>query len=88
MTNSQFSVVGGFWALPEAVQVDGAPTLTITPSAPGFTIISWTPNTPGFVLQETWSLSTANWTNSLSGSTNPVTLPAIVGPKFFRLRKP
>jgi len=88
MTNGQFSIVGGFWVLPQAVQVHGAPTLTIIRAAPGFAAISWTPATQGFVLQETWSLSTANWTNSPSGSTNPVTLPAIGGARFFRLRKP
>jgi hypothetical protein len=53
MTNGQYSVTGGFWALPQAVQTVGAPTLTIAPATPGFATISWTPNTPGFVLQET-----------------------------------
>ena len=35
MTNGQYSVTGGFWALPTAIQVSGAPTLTIVPAAPG-----------------------------------------------------
>jgi len=35
MSNGPYSVNGGFWALPTAVQVTGAPTLTITPAAPG-----------------------------------------------------
>ena len=72
MTNGQYSVTGGFWALPTAIQVGGAPTLTIAPATPGNASISWTPNTPGFVLQETWVLSPANWTNSVSGATNPI----------------
>ncbi|PWU22037.1 MAG: hypothetical protein C5B50_00325 [Verrucomicrobia bacterium] len=88
MTNGQFSVTGGFWALPQAVQVEGAPLLTIAPAAPGSATISWTPNTPGFVLQETWSLTPANWTNSLSGSTNPVSFSTAAAAKYFRLRKP
>ena len=87
MTNGQFSVTGGFWVLPQVIQVEGAPTLVIAPAAPGYATISWTPNTPGFLLQETWSLSPANWTNSPSGSTNPVTLPVTGGAKFFRLGK-
>src|SRR5262252_7585583 len=70
MTNGQFSVSGGFWALPTAVQTLGAPTLAIVPAAPGLATISWSPPTPGFVLQETWSLSTPNWTNSPSSATN------------------
>jgi hypothetical protein len=88
MTNGQYSVTGGFWNLPTAVQVTGAPTLTIAPAAPGQAAISWTPNTPGFVLQETWSLSPANWTNAPSGATNPVIVPATLPTKFYRLFKP
>ena len=88
MTNAQYSVAGGFWALPTAIQVTGAPTLTIVPVTPGNATISWTPNTPGFVLQETWSLSPSNWTNSVSGSTNPITLPTTAAARFYRLFKP
>lgn len=88
MTNGQFSVTGGYWVLPQAVQTEGAPTLTIGPASPGFATISWTPNTPGFVLQETPNLSPPNWTNSVSGSTNPVVIQTTVPAKFFRLHKP
>ena len=88
MTNGQFSITGGFWALPTAVQTLGAPTLIIVPAAPGFATISWTPNTPGFVLQETLSLSLPNWTNSISGATNPITVSATLPSKFYRLIKP
>ena len=88
MTNGQYSVTGGFWALPLTVQVAGAPMLTIVPAAPGQATISWTPDTPGFVLQETWTLSPANWTNAPSGATNSVTVPATLPIKFYRLFKP
>jgi len=88
MTNGRYSVTGGFWALPQAVQQTGAPTLTIAPAAPGQATISWTPNTPGFVLQESLSLSAANWTNSPSGTMNPTTVPTGTSIKFYRLFKP
>jgi hypothetical protein len=88
MTNGQYSVTGGFWALPTAIQVDEAPTLTIVPATPGNATVSWTPDTPGWVLQETWVLSPANWTNSPSGSTNPIVVPATLPTKFYRLFKP
>ncbi len=88
MTNGQYSVTGGFWALPTAIQVTGAPTLTIVPATPGNATIWWTPNTPGFALQETLVLSPANWTNSLSGATNPIIVPATLPAKFYRLFKP
>jgi len=88
ITNGQFSVTGGFWVLPQAVQTEGAPTLTVVPATPGFATISWTPNTPGFVLQETPSLSPPTWTNCVSGSANPVVIQTTVPIKFFRLHKP
>jgi hypothetical protein len=88
MTGGPYSHTGGFWALPTAIQTDGAPTLMIAPATPGNATISWTPETPGFVLQETLSLSPTNWMNSVSGSTNPVVVPATVPTKFYRLFKP
>ena len=88
MTNGQYSVTGGFWVLPTAVQVTGAPTLTLIPATPGNATILWTPNTPGFVLQEILNLATTNWINSVSGSTNPIVVPAMLPTKFYRLFKP
>jgi hypothetical protein len=81
-------VTGGFWALPTAVQIPGAPLLSIVASGPGQVSISWSPKTPGFVLQESLSLSTTNWLNSVSGGTNPVNVPAVPPAKFYRLFKP
>lgn len=88
MTNGQYSVAGGFWVLPTAIQIVGGPTLAIVPATPGNATISWSPNAPGFVLQETWVLSPANWTNSVSGATNPIVVPATLPAKFYRLSKP
>lgn len=88
MTNAQYSVTGGFWVLPAAVQTAGAPTLTIVPATPGNASLSWTPASPGFVLQETLSLSPTNWVNSPSGTTNPTTVPATLPTKFYRMFKP
>jgi hypothetical protein len=87
MTNAQYSLTGGFWSL-IAVQTPGAPTLTIVPAAAGQATLSWTPDTPGFVMQETTSLSTTNWTNSASGTNNPVTVTVPGNTKFYRLFKP
>jgi hypothetical protein len=87
MTNGQFAVTGGFWALPTAVQITNAPTLTIISAGTGLAQISWTPNLPGFVLQETWSLAPGNWTNTPSGAANPIVVPATLPTKFYRLFK-
>ncbi|NOS70577.1 MAG: LamG domain-containing protein [Verrucomicrobia bacterium] len=88
LTNNQYALAGGFWALPTAIQVTGAPTLTIAPATPGNATISWTPNTSGFVLQETLSLSPTNWVNAPSGTINPIVVPATLPTKFYRLFKP
>jgi hypothetical protein len=88
LTNGQYSVTGGFWALPVAVQATKAPALTIARSGPGQARISWTPDTTGFVLEEAVSLSPTNWVNSPSGAANPVTVPATLPRKFYRLYKP
>ena len=88
MTNGQYSVTGGFWVLPTVIQTGEAPTLTIVPATPGNATLSWTPDTPGWILQETWVLSPANWTNSPSGSTNPVLVLATLPTRFYRLFKP
>ena len=86
MSGGSFTLDGGFWSI-GLVQTAGAPLLSISRAAPGFAIISWTPTTPGFVLQETASLSPPNWTNSLSGATNPITVPTTGSMMYFRLKQ-
>ena len=89
MTGGQFSLTGGFWAMPTLIQTPGAPTLSITNAAPGFATLWWTPPSgTNWVLQERLSLSTGTWTNSPSGSTNPVIVPTTLPTKFYRLFKP
>jgi hypothetical protein len=88
LTSGQYSVTDGFWALPTAIQVAGAPTLKIARSGPGQVTISWSPEVAGYILQETAVLAPANWTNSLSGGTNPVMVPMNRPAKFYRLFKP
>ena len=87
MSGGSFTLVGGFWALPAAVQTPGAPVLTITHAGPAFVGISWSPPTPGFVLQFCPTLSPPAWTNAPTGATNPVTLPDVLAARFYRLKK-
>lgn len=88
-TNGIYSVTGGYWTLPVAVQTPGGPELSIERVNASQARISWTPATPGYVLQEATTLSPPNWANSPSGAANPVTvnstLPLI---KAYRLVKP
>jgi len=87
MSGGNFTLDGGFWGGVFAVQVAGAPTLQIQGSGPNYTL-SWSPSTPGFVLQMNTSLSPLSWTNAPSGPTNPASVPATPGSRFFRLRQP
>lgn len=86
-TNGPYAVAGGFWALPIAIQVPGAPTLSISAAGNGQATLSWSASAGGFVLQETLSLTTANWLDCPSGSTNPVTVRASSPVKYYRLHK-
>ena len=85
MTNGNYCLVGGFWALPVAVQTPGAPTLHITNASPGSFTLWWTPNTPGFTLQVSDSLAFTSWTTAPSGTNNPAVVPATAPRLFFRL---
>jgi hypothetical protein len=89
MTNGQYAVTGGFWALPQPVQTPGAPSLSIAANPPGFVTISWTPDTDtNWVLQETLSLSPTNWIDSTSGTNNPTMVAVTNAARFYRLKKP
>lgn len=63
------------------------PTLAIVRAGNQATI-SWSPNTAGFGLQERTNLVLGTWINSPSGATNPITIPATLRTKFYRLFKP
>jgi hypothetical protein len=51
-------------------------------------ILSWTPDVPGWVLQECEDLISPVWTDTASGSTNPVTIPVASPATFYRLVRP
>ena len=65
-----------------------SPKLSIMLSAPGQATVSWDPDGPGWILQETTDLHPPGWTNSPSGSTNPVVVPASAPVEFFRVNQP
>jgi len=77
-----------FSACLAATGTTATPTLAIVSAGVTQTQVSWTPNPPGWILQETWVLSPSNWTNSASGTANPVTVPATNAARFYRLFEP
>lgn len=88
LTGGQYSVIGGFWVLPVAVQITNAPTLSIAWAEHGKVRISWVPATPGFSLESSASASPANWGPAPSGTNNPAVVPASEAARFYRLKKP
>lgn len=86
--NGLYTVTGGFWAWPVLVQTPGAPLLLITNAVPGFATIGWIPALPDFELEESDSLSPAQWIPAPSGSTNPIQVPVTWPRKFYPLSKP
>ena len=68
--------------------VSEPPVLTIVTAGVGFASISWTPNNANSVLQENLTLLPANWTNSPSGSTNPIVVSTALPTKFYRVVSP
>ena len=85
LAGGMYSVTGGFWVLPQAVQTEGAPMLTIACGTPGYAVISWTPASTNWVLQERVCLTEGSWSNCPSGPANPTVVPATPPARFFRL---
>jgi hypothetical protein len=85
MTGGGYSVTGGFWAL-YAVQMPGAPELTITYSGGTTAVVSWPLSVTGWTLQTNNNLSTGTWGKYLgSVVSNSATVTSKVGNLFFRL---
>jgi hypothetical protein len=89
-----YTLHGGFWAAFAVVPTEGAPMLRIVRSGPSI-VVAWPNPSTGFVLQETPSLTSPNWTDVISppfvadGEKRvPLILNSGPGARFYRLRKP
>lgn len=94
MKSANFSLIGGFWSLLSAVQMTGAPLLTIWPAATNTVIVSWPSLSAGFILQQnTNGIASPNWSNVSVTITDNGTVKTLVvsppgGSRFYRLFKP
>lgn len=94
MTGGNYTIIGGFWALPMAVQTEGAPWLAIFRTATNTVAVSWPSPSMGWNLQQnTNNLSSANWTNVTAtveddGTTRTLIVNPPAGNRFYRLHKP
>jgi hypothetical protein len=92
MSGSNFSLVGGFWSL-TAVQVPGAPLLSIFLSATNTAIVAWPAPSAGFVLQQNANLSTTTWVTPSesvidNGTNRFIVVNPPAGNRYYRLFKP
>jgi len=93
MSGGNYTIDGGFWGIITAVQIPGAPRLTITLTIMNTARVSWPSPSTGFELQQNTNLNTANWTTppevvTDNGTTKVMSVSPTAGNRFFRLFKP
>lgn len=91
LSSGRFTLEGGFWSAAIAVQVPGAPLLTIT-RVGSTAILSWDINATGFVVEVSDSVL-GGWqplgtTPTAAGNTFAVTVSLTPNLRFYRLRWP
>jgi hypothetical protein len=92
LSGGGYSITGGFWSIVAAVQIPGAPLLSVMKSGTQ-AVVSWSATATGFILEQSSTLLSNSWTGSTATlSTNggiiSVTVPATSGYQFFRLHNP
>jgi len=95
LTNRQYSVTGGFWAVVAALPTPGAPLLSVMRTETNTVVVSWPAPAEGWLLHATTDLVTGGsvWTEipppyETIGNNLFFTEPAPVGNKFYRLHRP
>ena len=97
LSGGTYTLVGGFWALPSAVQTPGVPLLSVEQLSGNNVRIYWPLPATGFVLDQATSLVSPPATNAWSQVAFPyqtnathisIILTSPPGNKFYRLRKP
>jgi hypothetical protein len=91
LTSGRYSLEGGFWSAAIAVQVPGAPFLTIT-RVGSTAVLSWDITATGFVVEVSDSIL-GGWqplgiTATPAGNTFAVTVALTPNLRFYRLRWP
>ena len=92
MAGGNFSLVGRFWSL-FAVQMPGAPLLSIRLTITNTALVSWPSPSVAFILQQNINLNTTNWTTapqsvSDNGTDKFIIVNPPTGNRFYRLFKP
>jgi hypothetical protein len=92
MSGGNYSVDGGFWGLIAAVQMPGAPLLSVSRTDTNTVLVSWPYPSTGFALQQNSVLGTTNWMNVTNapaqvGDQWQVVVQTPSGNRFYRLLK-
>jgi len=93
MTNGPYSLEGGFWSL-YALQMPGAPLLSIFRTTTNTVVVAWPSPSPGWKLQQnTTSVSSLNWSKVTTGITDDGTTRTFIvnpptGNRFYQLKSP
>ncbi len=90
MNGGGYSLAGGFWS---AVQIPGAPLLTIYLTTGNRAVVSWPSPATGFTLQQNNGLNPASWTTppetvADNGTNRFILVNPPAGNRFYRLFKP
>ena len=93
MTGGNYSLTGGFWSLLSAVQVPGAPLLSIKVTPTNTVMVYWPSPSTGFSPQVNTNLSTGNWVAPFeavqdNGTVKYIIVNPPIGNRFYRLENP
>jgi hypothetical protein len=92
MSDGNYSLEGGFWAIVSAIQTPGAPLLTIRLTQTNTVVVSWPSSTTGFSLQQASSVTQLVWltpseTVTDNGTNKFIVINAPTGNRFYRLMR-
>ncbi|MFN7138344.1 MAG: hypothetical protein ACK4UN_03280 [Limisphaerales bacterium] len=92
ITGGNFRIESGYWSVLSAVQMPGAPILSIK-VMDGTVYLTWPGDAPGYVVEQASAVDGEKWssvaeTPSLKDGMYAVTLLVTGGNQFFRLVKP
>ena len=94
MSGGNFTLQGGFWGIITAVQMPGAPLLSIFRTTTNTVAVFWPSPSTGWTLQQnTNSVSSVNWSNVTAtiqddGTSKTLIVNPPTGNRFYRLNRP
>ena len=94
MNGGSYSIESGYWGLLAAVQIPGAPSLSIFRTITNTVVVAWPSSSSDWILQQnTNSVSSLNWSNVTAAIQDDSTTKTLIvnpptGNRFYRLWKP